>query len=275
MREDSEQFDDPGLRAAVRRAVGDESAPASLRARVSGLIAAQASDVADAPRAPQAAPRRRLVINSGVWRLTAAAACVLLALGYVAYQVRMQFFPPSPYQAYPDGATHPVIPASIVLDVLRRHDACAKLADHHLIPGDKPELLKETLTQSAGVTASAISLDAGWQFRGAGVCDVGASKAAHLLFVRGDDSVSIFSMPATAECGGGAPGCYRDTVEKHPVAGFQRGSALYCIVGSDPNGEFTATELNTIVDKVQASVAMGCMSRETMLATARASGHRD
>jgi hypothetical protein len=274
MREDSEQFDDPGLRAAVRRAVGSESAPPSLRTKVAGLIAPAVDAVADGPRASHAAPRRRLVINSGVWRLTGAAACVLLAVGYVAYQVRMQFFPPSPYQAFRERANQPVIPASIVLDVLRRHDACAKLPDHHLIPGDKPELLKETLTQSAGVTASATSLDAGWQFRGAGVCDVGATKAAHLLFARGDDTVSIFSMPATAECGGGWPGCYRDTVEKHPVAGFHRGGALYCIVGSDPKGEFTATELNSIVEKVQASVAMGCMSRDTMLAAAQAS-HRD
>jgi hypothetical protein len=252
-----------------------------LRAKVTSLLAAEAASVAvhdhaDAAngKPSPASPRGRgwLGRDRAFWRTLAAAACVLLALGFMAYEIREQVFPRSPYAGGGSGVT--AVPASLVLDLTRTHDNCAKLPDHHKIPGDDPAALRDKLTAGAGVTASTISIGGEWKFKGAGLCQVGEKQAAHLLFVRADEYVSIFSMAAPEECGYGGDS-YKDIYEKHPVAGFRRGEALYCVVGSSANREMTKDELDPVLQKMQASVASGCMSHDTMLATATAAGHRD
>lgn len=274
--DDQHEFEDPALRSAVRRAIGREVAPQSLRAKVHSLMAAEAAAAAgengSADAAPDGGPhggtRRigRLVVDRNALRLLGAAACVALALGWLGYQIRQEFFP-APSIA--TGGTVTSIPASIVLEVLRAHDNCAKLPDHHKIPGDDPDALREKLALDAGVSVSTVSLGGDWTFKGAGVCAVGGRQAAHLLFARADAYVSVFSMHAPAGCGHGADS-YRDTVDKHPVAGFTRGPGLYCVVGSKEQGELTLAELDAVLQKVQASVAFGCMTDDAVVASASA-----
>jgi hypothetical protein len=285
--EDENQFDDPALKAAVRRTAAREAAPPQLRTRMQSLLAAEAAAAdgdglaadtsgASSP-APPASPastssrRRRLVIDRSFWRTAAVAAAVLLVVGWVGYRVREEFFPAHPFATSAGGNQLMAIPASLVLDLVRAHDACAKLADHHKVPGDDPEKLREKLTADAGVNASTVSLGGDWKFRGAGICQVGQRPAAHLQFVRGDEFVSIFSMAATDECGyGDEP--YSDIVEKHPVAGFRRGQALYCVVASAATRALNRESIEPVLQKVQGSLAAGgCMTHETMMATAAAS----
>jgi hypothetical protein len=286
---DESEFDDAGLKDAVRRAVGHETAPPSLRARVKSLMAADALGAAAAAAASPAshgaataaerthgetastatpAGRRRLVIDRSFWRNAAIAACVLLALGFMAYQVRETFFPPTPFAAGPRGGVT-VIPVSFVEAMTRTHDSCGKLPDHHILPGDNPDALKEKLTAGIGVTASTISLGADWTFKGAGLCKVGDTKAAHLLFARGEEFLSIFSFMAPADCAYGSDP-YTSMFEKHPVAGFRHGDALYCVVGSRSSGEMPRTQVDAVLQKVQTSVASGCMSHQTIVAAAAA-----
>ena len=278
MNEHESEFEDPGFKAAVRRTVGREAAPPSLRAKVESLLATEAVALttADAtsggpgssPAAP--APRRpgRLVIDRNFWRTAAAAACVLIALSFMAYQIREQFFPPSRI-AYAPGVAGITVPEAVVVHLTRTHDNCSRLEDHHKIPGDNPEALREKLTAGAGVTASTISLGADWKFKGAGICAVGDKQAAHLLFVRADEYVSIFSMLAPEECGYSTED-YAALYEKHPVAGFRQGSALYCVVASSSKRDMSKDELNPVLDKMRTAVASGCVSHETMMATASA-----
>src|SRR5829696_8572325 len=138
---DESEFDDPGLKAAVGRTLGGEAAPPMLRARVKALMAAEAAAVTGAAAADEAAaspasapaparPRGRLVIDRGFWRIAAAAACVLLAVGFMAYQYQREFgFRPAVVAAPTTSVTS--IPASLVLEIVRTHDNCAKLPDHH------------------------------------------------------------------------------------------------------------------------------------------------
>ena len=279
------EFDDPGLKAAVRRSAGRETAPPALRARMESLLAAEplAGDetgqpggggdgdslMPTAPGATIATKPRRLVIDRNFWRTAAAAAAVLLVLGWLGYRVHEEFYPPRPIAG---PGTRQSIPASLVLDLVRAHDDCAKLPDHHKIPGDDPEKLRERLTAEAGVTASAVSLGADWKFRGAGICKVGQKQAAHLQFVRADEYISIFSMTATDECGYGAD-AYSDVLEKHPVAGFRHRDALYCVVASAGTRDLTKDAIEPVLQKVQGSLAIGCLTHEGMMETAAASAH--
>ena len=274
MREhDESEFEDPRLKQAVRHARGREPAPPSLRAKVSSGRAAAAAaasgvtETASTSSAKVASRGRRLVVDRSFWRASAAAAFLLAAIGFAAYSVRENLFPSSPFST----GSAAVIPATIVQDMVKTHDACAKLPDHHLIPGDNPEALRDKLTVQGGVTASATTLNGGWKFRGAGICKVGERSAVHLLWVREEDYVSIFSVSAPEGCGyGTAP--YDDVVDNHPVAGFTQGGGLYCVVGSCDKGEFTKSELNEVLTQVQASVAVGCMTHETLAAAATAAG---
>jgi hypothetical protein len=285
MNEYENEFDDPGFKAAVRRTVGRETAPPSMRAKVQSLLAAEAAAAAasadaghangEAPAtsstsSPAASPprgRRRFVIDRTFWRTAAAAACLLLALGWMAYQIRENVFPNSIVDGRPTAL--PAIPASIALDMVRTHDACAKLEDHHKLKGDDLEALRTELSDGSKVTATVVSLGGDWKFRGAGICDVGGTKAAHLLFVRADEYASIFSMPASAECGYGTD-AYNESIEKHAVAGFRHGDALYCVVASNTKREATRDDINPLLEKVQGAVVSGCMTQETMVATAAA-----
>jgi len=287
--ESESEFDDPGFKAAVQRTVGRETAPPSLRAKVESLMAAEAAsslathDANDAPNGTPTAPAksslprgsRWLTRDRSFWRTAAAAAIVVLAVGFMAYEIREVVFPPSPYAGGGGGAGGAMaVPTAIVADMTRTHDTCSKLPDHHKIPGNDPVALKDKLTAGAGVSASSISLGADWTFKGAGVCKVGEKDAAHLLFVRADEYVSIFSLAAGEECGYGSEE-YREVYEKHVVTGFRRGNALYCVVGSSDKRDLSKNAFDPILQKMQESVAMGCMSNETMVAAATASGHRD
>ena len=283
---DESEFEDPGFRSAVRRAVGRQPAPASLRVKVISLLAAEAAAGAGGNGAARAEPAhaeptpagspprpgRGLSIGRDTWRTLAAAACVILAVGWMGLRIRSEFFPPRPLADAGTPGSITAIPASLVLEVVRTHDNCAKLPDHHKIPGDDPEKLRERLTAEAGVTASAVSLGADWKFRGAGICKVGQKQAAHLQFVRADEYISIFSMTATDECGYGAD-AYSDVLEKHPVAGFRHRDALYCVVASAGTRDLTKDAIEPVLQKVQGSLASGCLTHEGMMETAAASAH--
>ena len=279
MSEIEDEFDDPAFKAAVKRAAGvggddiaSSRAPAALRGRIRSMLAADAAGGAAVleqiagQAATTRAPRGALMINRELGRVAALAACVLLALGYLAYQIREEFFPPRPALTVATS-----IPATYIRAIVRTHDSCAGRSAHDApIPGSDPDAaaLREKLTAGAKVAASTVSLGGDWQFKGAGLCQVDDTRAAHLLFVRKDDFVSIFSMPAPASCGYGDD-WYRETCDAHPVAGFRHGEALYCVVASGGDGTFTQAELEPVLQKVRTSVASGCMSHPTVVAAAK------
>jgi hypothetical protein len=284
MSDDPSEFDDPGLKEALQRGFAGERAPAALRMKVTAGMAADAiasepipADPARPGRGTARASRRgwRIELGASGWRAAAAAAVVLLAVGYAVMQIRAEFFPERPI-AMP--TTSRTIPASFVLTVVRAHDNCAKLPDHHLVPGDDPDQLAGKLSQAEGVQVFAASLGDGWQFKGAGMCTLEDVKAAHLIFAKGDDVLSIFSMPTPSSCGGGHGGGYalNEMVENHALSGFSNANALYCVVGSSPAGHgFTLAELAPVVAKVRAAlgVSAGCGSFEVDTVATSAHAH--
>jgi len=259
MMDDSGEFDDPGFRAAVRKAMGShtgsDTAPAGLRRRVTALFAA-AAPPAPADDAAFSSPSRRS--TNSRWaelkspRTMALAAGVLIAIGFAVLQVASFFELTGP--SVPAYAARPVsFPASFAAALVATHDHCAKLSDHHFIAGSDPVALRDQLTRAEGVPVSAINPGDGWQFRGAGLCTVEHTRAAHLLFVRGGEAISIFSLPAPQSCSESA---YSQVVANHPLVGFTRHGALYCVVGSDAQGRLTLDKLEPVVSKVKSSVGL-------------------
>ena len=277
---DESEFEDPGLKEAVRRTVGREVAPPSLHAKVKSTLAAEAAGVAAAAGEPSNGhggggtarrPRRgtspvghrpQLLAHGRHRRLRAdragvhglSASRVVLPAEAVRRRGRRR------HHRDP-GIVHPADDAH----ARRLRETPGPSQD----PRRQPGSAEGKLAAGAGVTASTISLGGDWKFKGAGVCQVGESKAAHLLFVRADEFVSIFSLAAPEDCGYGSDS-YRDMFEKHPVAGFRRGDALYCVVGSKGSGEMSREQVDPVLKQVETSVASGCLSHDTIVAVAAA-----
>lgn len=273
MTEADDQFDDPALRSAVARAAGREAAPPELRRKVEALFAGAATAAAatgagatakasagstspttsDTAASRPAAPARDRFGADAPFKLIAAAAMVLLAVGLMVVQIRSEFFPPLPQRAAADSAS---FPATLGQMLVRSHDQCGKLADHHLVPGDDFAALRVSLAAQGGVSVFADAIGDGWTFKGAGLCRVDQHKTAHLLFARGGEVISVFSLPPPPLCSSGGA-TYEELRDHHALAGFVHGGALYCVVGSRASGDMAQSQLQPVVAKVRLAMGAG------------------
>ena len=262
MSEPRDQFDDPALKQAVRRAFADEgeTAPAALRQRVEALFAAGAVAAAAGSGRARAEPIRRSDRSWWGRQLTArngiAAAIALLAVGFMFWQLRSQLGTSSPSSHYNYATTK--FPDSFAVAMVAAHENCAKLPDHHLVPGKDPASVKAQLTAAEGITVAATDLGDGWQFQGAGICNVGGVKAAHLLFTRGKDTLSMISMPAPRSLAGFS-GTYTEVVQDHPMSGVVSQGGVYCLIASAPDHAVNSHDLELLLERVKVEIGQhGC-----------------
>src|SRR5881628_2649034 len=137
-------FEDPELKAAVRRVWGGEVAPAALRERVQaigiGAASAPAADVVPQPAARSAAWMWPLRYPRPLYAL---AAAVMIVVGFaIAYQLdqpgeRTVYWgspvvgPVTPGPATSNPSTPPsVLPASVAEALLDVHSRCARMPVH-------------------------------------------------------------------------------------------------------------------------------------------------
>jgi hypothetical protein len=260
MSELDDELDDPGLRVAVRRAMGRESAPPALQHRIEGLLATAGAAGNGAAAEESAAPRSSRfriaprIAPGAPWKLVAAAAMVLLAVGYMVMEIRSEFFPPRPPMRVASVAS---FPATFAQELVQAHDNCGKLADHHLVKGDDPKAVAAKLSAEEGIAVFADAIGDGWTFRGAGMCTIGQKKAAHLMFVRGGggaaggESVSIFSLSPPSACTAGGGTSFEQELDRHALVGFVHEQTFYAIVGTKTGGEMTPAQLQPVVTMVR------------------------
>jgi hypothetical protein len=217
----SENFDDPGLKAAIRRAWGAEQCPPALRERIIAECG-QTPGMRIGPERPSLG--RRLIFYG--WT---AAAVMLIAVGLV-----FRFHRPGPN----DHGSPPValaLPTTLADELIARHDECCKATDHHM-PGlsrdDFPKIAQQ-LREKLGFPILSARLPGSWDFHGASVCPVGTTKSGHLVFERGNNEfVSIFSLPRQFVSAMPSGKDFSETEQHHPIAGFATGDGFYCLVGS-------------------------------------------
>ncbi|HEX8521495.1 MAG TPA: hypothetical protein VF669_04505 [Tepidisphaeraceae bacterium] len=241
-------FDDPALKAAIKRVAGDERAPETLRQRIAAQMSADGGAIA-AKSGFFKRHRRNLL----------AASIALLALGFVAYQVQENYFP--------SRATiisyNAVLPASFAEAMVQVHATNAARKDPTTIAASEIQHVKQKLAQQVGFAVLApADLDADWHNRGAGVCSVGKFQAAYVLYAHGDQLVSLLSLPASALPNAPDGSQYAQKSRNAPLSGFKQGPGLYCLVaGADEHSPSLET-LNTLRDHLRASSGRsGCSGR--------------
>jgi hypothetical protein len=238
MSEDFESFNDPALRAAVRRVWSDERAPLELRQRITALVPRQAAG----PARSQVDPLS-LRIRSTLYGL-AAAAVFVFAVGIV-------FNDWTGGRGGPDRAPRAIaLPASSADALFASHDAWAKSPGHR-IPGSTSgnfATVGQQLHKRLGFPVLAADLP-GWKFDGAAVSNVANAKSGQLFFdSNGKQFASVFSLPASF-VQGVAQGCdYCQANDKHAMAGFATPNGFYCVVGSSTDGTLTIDDVRILRD---------------------------
>ncbi|HEY7117324.1 MAG TPA: hypothetical protein VH475_12095 [Tepidisphaeraceae bacterium] len=235
-------FDDPALKAALRRVLGQDAAPPALRDRIRA-ITVTTPGVGESPAtvrhdAPIPLFRRQW------FRTTAAAAVLLIGLGVLAFQIlnpnkpgKGYAFPNSLYKAM-DNAHQARLSGSASPDAVTALASANALASQLGRPVFAPDLSKD-----------------GWSFQGAAVRKVGGEQAAQLFFTKGKSSLSVFSLPASAVPQASDGSTYAVTFSGTPIAGIVSGKGLYCIVGTSPDGSLQVDEVKRLLDAHQADIA--------------------
>ncbi|MGH7179854.1 MAG: hypothetical protein ACREJC_20935 [Tepidisphaeraceae bacterium] len=216
------EFEDPALKAALRRVYAPQRAPTALRRHVRRAL-------------EEIAPLSRFnamrLVRSPVLGL-AVAAMLLIVVGAFAYE----YFRPVSQARRVANVVHVNLPAKIAEALVARHDLCARTADHNALGGIAQSdfaAISDALTDKLGFTPLVTVPNGGWTFRGASACEIRGAQAAHLLFTRGKQSLSIFSVPVRAIAYSPPEhAVYELTVANHPIAGFVRGGVLNIFVGS-------------------------------------------
>jgi hypothetical protein len=237
MTQENVPFDDPGLKAAIRRLRGGYAASAELANRVAAALAAapdadfmpraDASPDADAAEAP---PRLR---PAQWWvRRLAVAASVILFVGAVSafLKVRHDRHEAEEYLEANAGLLREMaeahaggVPSGAAVQVLSPAEGSAAVGDRaagHL---------------SRYVPVPDLS-DSGWTLSSAVVAPFGSSAAPAGRFeFTGANSrrLTLFSLPAAAFTGAEEGATYETTVLGSPIAGFVSRGGIHCLVG-DP-----------------------------------------
>jgi len=208
-------FEDPALKAALKQAWGGESAPVSLRQAI-GEIAFDARPV------PIRFPR--------FLRPLAAAAVLAVGVSCLAFQATKMR--PSVSMPRPWLALHAPLEQQLAV----RHDTCAAASSHRLAGLIQTDFvqLQSQVKDALKVSAVTEALGAGFKFQGASVCQLNDHvQAAHLLFKRENEWLSIFSMPANSMPDVKSGSRYEGMDGKHKMLGFVENGNFYCVIGSD------------------------------------------
>jgi hypothetical protein len=228
------EFDDPNLKATLRRLSAGVTADPPLRASVAELIARETgyiesrADVAGTIGPAKAGGRR--------FFRRAVAATLLIASGIavgVAWHRHHQAEEAAEYLA----ANLPLFNQMVATcDAPAGDDGDAlPVADH--------EQVKRALAAKLGRAVPVPDWTAqGWRLARVGVGKVGTHPAALLRYENAGRHVLFVSLPASAYSGeeGEEPAPYRYTVADHVVAGVVRDGGLHCVVcdcGKTPGDE--------------------------------------
>src|SRR5207249_3424371 len=105
------------------------------------------------------------------------------------------------------------------------------------------------LSADLGKTAAAVPLGDGWKLQGAGICMVGQTKSAQVLFSNGKTNISLMSVPIASY----APPDYTRYDEhdsSHLLSGISYKQVVYCLIASSSDGSVSAADLTALREKL-------------------------
>jgi len=219
MDDDSIQFDDPNLKAAIARIRGGHTARPDLVDRVRNSLAEAMNGDAGPVRRIEVKPR-----SPALRRLAIAASIVAaFALGVVTHSVVHKYV-----EAREDLEANEKLFRGMIAAHQGQLDGPPELFGSL----DDPARLRQLLAKRLSHEVPLPDLSAkGWVLREAAVVQLQALPAARCVFSRGGSTLTLFSLPSGAFAGAEEGGSYQTVVDGHPLAGFIRGGGVHCVVG--------------------------------------------
>lgn len=216
------EFDDPQLKALVRRAGLGEGATPDLRDRIAGLIARETQA---APAPPRAERSRRINFT---WMAAAAAILLLVSLGggYVWHR----------HHEAEEREEYLAANLPLFKDMIRVQGGASNVSEFTAVasPLNDRDGLRKVLSEKLGRTVPVPDWrQKGWQLIGAGIGPVGGHAAAELRYQNAARTILVVSLPASAYSGheGEEPEPYEYTVDGQEIWGFVKDGGLHCAVG--------------------------------------------
>jgi hypothetical protein len=150
------------------------------------------------------------------------------------------------------------LPTGLENDLIKTHDHCCKMEDHQRlgVPRDDDAAIVSTLHSTLHQPVVMYHpKDAGWKFRGAAICPVGTTPSEHLVYAKGDNVISVFALPGASLPGATEGGEYSGTINQHCVVAFVKDGALFCVVGTGPEGTVSVDQLRQMTAEMKPAVA--------------------
>ncbi len=222
------------LKTALKRALGRETAPRSLRARVAMTMGVTA--LKPAPIRHRFDIRQILTqpITPKVGAAV-AAAILLMATGLWLTIDRIQRSDHGSAARY--VAPQP-LPDSLAQSLLVAHQAAASRDRTWEQIGTSIEAARPALEQGLGGTPWLADLRAeGWTFAGARLTKIDQTQAAQVLYRKDGATLSVFSMRLPASCTTAGLAEYQGQLDGAALAGFSSQGWLYCLIGTAAPGE--------------------------------------
>jgi hypothetical protein len=229
------QFDDPDLRTMLKRSVGSETAPPALRQRVTAALGAE--------------QRLGQRVRHGWQRpLYGIAAAAILLIGFgLTFTILFNKERAAPqWFAAAMVKTHGEYPAQAPTGAVLPTG----------VTGEDYPAISKALGDELGYAVLAKPLGDGWKLEGARLCVVGTSNAAQVVFSKGDQTVSLFSVSTKVLYYSDATkdGMNYSQIEQgHAVSGFVRGDAVHCLVASSKSGTPDLKALTRLREQLRAA----------------------
>jgi hypothetical protein len=220
-----EDFDAPELKTAVKRLYRSERAPLGLRQSVERILA---------PQAARPIPMR--IDRAAMWQW-AAAAVIMVGLGGLIARVSYE-------------RSHP-IGGQTLAAMVKVHDYCCKDGRKHRqkeIPHENFVLVGQSMASRLKEPVLAAEMK-GWNFVGAAMCPINGKPAAHLVYQRGGQWLSIFSIPAASCDKFREGGMGSEIIGDHMVACFTKTGGVYSMVATCPQKQIDLQEIQQLLKK--------------------------
>lgn len=236
MSQDSVQppFDDPALKAALRRSLGMERAPASLMERIRASAAGEQERVIPLFRRP--------------FFRQAIAAVLLVGLS-VALVIVWRSNRKDPYaEAY-------AIPNSLYKAMVNQHEERGAQVEKDAVTqlASATQLAKQL---GRGILAPDLTQD-GWTFEGGAIRTWASGQVAQLYFSKGQARISVLSMPASVAASAKEGYTYQTTFSGTPIAGVVKEGGLHCLIGSDQGQSLNAGDLSVLLNQHVGEIVRG------------------
>jgi hypothetical protein len=256
-------FEDPALKSAVGRAWGGERCPEAVRGRVMAALAAERESADERPAVLGS-------IGPSFWRQPwirygfAAAAMMVVGFGLASRLDRRNDSLSG--IAGTEVTFTSTVPPDIARGLVESHDRCSKIPSHTNdleLSGQNFTAIRRRLEDHLGFPVLAGNVEEalgrnGWKVKGAAVCNVGGVDAAHLVFARAGQAISIFSLPPSAcRHNGRDPQETEDANPDHPTAVFVWSDGVHCVVGSSTDRSLSVDQVKAVLEHLRPTLPDG------------------